>query len=65
MEFRTIAQDKVSSIGLGTWVFSADCWGGADRRHCISAVCTALKNGINLIDTAPIYGHGRAETIIG
>lgn len=65
MEFRTLAQDKVSSVALGTWVFAADCWGGADRRHCISAVCTALKNDINLIDTAPVYGHGRAEEIIG
>jgi aryl-alcohol dehydrogenase-like predicted oxidoreductase len=56
---------KISSIALGTWVFGGDVWGGASEKDCIDAVAAAIDHGINLIDTAPIYGYGQAESIVG
>ena len=40
-------------------------WGGSDEKESIDAVHAALDSGINLIDTAPVYGFGRAEEIVG
>ena len=56
---------NISAITLGTWVFSGDCWGQVKTSECIDAVAAAIDCGINLIDTAPIYGYGAAEQIIG
>ncbi|MBF0385092.1 MAG: aldo/keto reductase [Candidatus Omnitrophica bacterium] len=67
MEYRKLANAgiEVSSIALGTWVFGGDMWGGSDEEDCIKAVCAAIDMGVNLIDTAPIYGFGRSEMILG
>jgi len=56
---------EISAVSLGTWVFSGDCWGEAKAKDCVDAVAAAMDAGINLIDTAPIYGYGRAEEIVG
>jgi aryl-alcohol dehydrogenase-like predicted oxidoreductase len=40
-------------------------WGGTDEAESISTIRTALDHGINLIDTAPAYGFGRSEEIVG
>jgi len=40
-------------------------WGGSDERESIAAIHAALDAGVNLIDTAPIYGFGRSEEIVG
>ena len=58
-------QEKVSVIGLGTWVFGGDSWGGAEDDACVDAVKEALALGMNFIDTAPIYSDGRSEEIVG
>jgi len=66
MNYKTLEGGlRVSRVALGTWVFGGDGWGGAEESGCISAVSAALDEGVNLIDTAPGYGFGRAETIIG
>ncbi len=67
MEYRKISDRdiKVSPIGLGTWVMGGWMWGGADEDDALSAIDVSLEQGINLIDTAPIYGFGKAETIVG
>ena len=54
----------LSVIGLGTWVFGGR-WGGADDADSTAACHAALDAGINWIDTADIYGQGRAERIVG
>jgi aryl-alcohol dehydrogenase-like predicted oxidoreductase len=51
-------------VGLGTWQFGGR-WGGADDADSAAACHAALDSGINWIDTADIYGQGRAETIVG
>lgn len=51
-------------VGLGTWQFGGR-WGGADDRDSAAACHAALDAGINWIDTADIYGQGRAEQVVG
>jgi aryl-alcohol dehydrogenase-like predicted oxidoreductase len=55
---------ELSVIGLGTWVFGGR-WGGADDADSEAACHAAIDAGINWIDTADIYGQGRAESIVG
>lgn len=54
-----------SCIALGTWAIGGWMWGGSDEKESIRTIHAALDNGINLIDTAPIYGYGRSEEIVG
>src|SRR5579863_10687225 len=56
---------KVSRVGLGTWAMGGWMWGGTDLRESIATVHAALSQGINLIDTAPAYGFGVSEEIVG
>ena len=65
METTTIAGVKVSRIGLGTWAIGGLDWGAIPDDDAVTTCLSALERGINLIDTAPIYGHGRAEEIVG
>jgi aryl-alcohol dehydrogenase-like predicted oxidoreductase len=55
----------VSRVALGTWAMGGWMWGGTDQRESIATVRAALDQGINLIDTAPAYGFGVAEEIVG
>lgn len=57
--------EKVSRIGLGTWAIGGWMWGGTDEKESIATIRHALDLGINLIDTAPVYGFGVAEEIVG
>src|ERR1700741_3846046 len=54
-----------SRIALGTWAIGGWMWGGTDQKESIRTIHAALDQGINLIDTAPIYGQGRSEEIVG
>jgi aryl-alcohol dehydrogenase-like predicted oxidoreductase len=54
-----------SRVGLGTWAIGGWMWGGSDEERSIRTICTALERGITLIDTAPAYGQGRSEEIVG
>jgi aryl-alcohol dehydrogenase-like predicted oxidoreductase len=58
-------QLKVSRVALGTWAMGGWMWGGTDRRESIATVRAALHQNINLIDTAPVYGFGVSEEIVG
>jgi aryl-alcohol dehydrogenase-like predicted oxidoreductase len=55
----------VSRVALGTWAMGGWMWGGTDQRESIATVRAALDQGIDLIDTAPAYGFGVAEEIVG
>jgi aryl-alcohol dehydrogenase-like predicted oxidoreductase len=54
-----------SRIALGTWAIGGWMWGGTDEKESIRTIHEALDQGINLIDTAPVYGYGRSEEIVG
>jgi aryl-alcohol dehydrogenase-like predicted oxidoreductase len=55
----------VSRIGLGTWAIGGWMWGGSDEAQSIETIRGAVESGINLIDTAPVYGFGHSEEIVG
>lgn len=55
---------QVSAVGLGTWAIGGTFWGGTDEQQALAAIHRALDDGINLIDTAPMYGFGLAEGLI-
>jgi aryl-alcohol dehydrogenase-like predicted oxidoreductase len=56
---------RPSRIGLGTWAIGGWMWGGTDEAESVRTIHTALDRGITLIDTAPVYGFGRSEEIVG
>jgi aryl-alcohol dehydrogenase-like predicted oxidoreductase len=59
------ARIKVSRVALGTWAMGGWMWGGTDQRESIATIRAALHQGMNLIDTAPVYGFGVSEEIVG
>ncbi|MFP4307400.1 MAG: aldo/keto reductase [Desulfococcaceae bacterium] len=67
MEYATIpGTDIVSSrVALGTWAIGGWMWGGTDEAESIRTIHAALDQGVNLVDTAPVYGFGRSEEIVG
>ncbi|MGF1694132.1 aldo/keto reductase [Vibrio kyushuensis] len=56
---------EASVIGLGTWAMGGWMWGGTDEKAAIEAIHASLDNGVSLIDTAPAYGLGVSEEIVG
>jgi methylglyoxal reductase len=56
---------KASAVGLGTWAIGGWMWGGTDEADSIAAIQASLDAGVSLIDTAPAYGLGRSEKIVG
>jgi aryl-alcohol dehydrogenase-like predicted oxidoreductase len=71
MKYRNMgrALEHVSEISLGTWAFSSTVYGKADLDHSIKSIRTAYEQGINLFDTAPLYGtpeqDGISEIVLG
>jgi len=58
-------QLRVSRVALGTWAMGGWMWGGTDKREAVATIRAALDQGISLIDTAPVYGFGVSEEIVG
>jgi methylglyoxal reductase len=56
---------EASVIGLGTWAIGGWMWGGTDEHEAIDAIQASIDSGVTLIDTAPAYGLGRSEEILG
>lgn len=56
---------QASVIAMGTWAIGGWMWGGADEDEAVRAIHAALDRGINLFDTAPIYGFGHSEIVVG
>src|SRR5256884_7177176 len=56
---------EVSRVALGTWAIGGWMWGGTEEAESIATIRAAVEHGINLIDTAPVYGFGRSEEIVG
>ena len=68
MRFVEVGGVRVSAIGLGTWQFASPEWGYGEGYASVEATAIverALDLGVNLIDTAEVYGFGRSETIVG
>ena len=56
---------RASAVGLGTWAIGGWMWGGTDEAAAIDGIRASLDAGVTLIDTAPAYGMGRSEEIVG
>lgn len=67
MEYRKIGQSdlQVSAITFGAWAAGGWMWGGTERQDAIDAIRTSFDLGVTSIDTAPIYGQGESEEIVG
>jgi aryl-alcohol dehydrogenase-like predicted oxidoreductase len=55
----------ISTIGLGSWAIGGWMWGAQDDAASEAAIHAAVDHGVNWIDTAPIYGGGHSETVVG
>ncbi|WP_408869938.1 aldo/keto reductase [Formicincola oecophyllae] len=58
-------EKPVTRIALGTWAIGGWMWGGPDDANAIKTIHKAVEEGINLIDTAPVYGFGHSEKVVG
>jgi aryl-alcohol dehydrogenase-like predicted oxidoreductase len=56
---------KVSPVAIGTWAIGGWMWGGTDERESVATIQAAFEHGVNIVDTAPVYGFGRSEEIVG
>jgi aryl-alcohol dehydrogenase-like predicted oxidoreductase len=56
---------RISTIGLGSWAIGGWMWGTQDDAASEAAIHAAVDHGVNWIDTAPIYGGGHSETVVG
>lgn len=57
---------EASVVALGAWAIGGGpWWGESDDRLSIYAIHAALDAGVNMIDTAPVYGWGRSEEVVG
>lgn len=67
MRYVEIGGDRVSAIGLGAWQFGAKEWDWQPslRDQAIRIIHRAIELGVNLIDTAELYGRGESESIVG
>jgi aryl-alcohol dehydrogenase-like predicted oxidoreductase len=68
MKYVEVGGVSLSAIGLGAWQFGSREWGyGAGYATGIAPeiVARSLELGVNIIDTAEIYGYGRSERIVG
>jgi aryl-alcohol dehydrogenase-like predicted oxidoreductase len=56
---------KLSPVAIGTWAIGGWMWGGTDEAESITTIRTGFEHGINIVDTAPVYGFGRSEETVG
>ncbi|MBN1646402.1 MAG: aldo/keto reductase [Spirochaetales bacterium] len=67
MEYRRLGNSglEVSAIIFGAWAIGGWAWGGTDKTQAVAAIHQALDSGIDTFDTAPVYGFGMSEEILG
>lgn len=67
MEYRKLGHSdlELSAITFGAWAAGGWMWGSTDRNDAIDAIKTSYGLGVTSIDTAPVYGQGASEEIVG
>lgn len=67
MEYRTLGNTdlKLSVVTFGAWAAGGWMWGGTEKNKSVEAIKAAYDHGVTSIDTAPVYGQGLSEEIVG
>lgn len=67
MEFRKLGDSdlKLSAITYGAFAIGGNMWGGTQRKDSVASVKASIDHGVTTIDTAPFYGFGLSEEMIG
>jgi aryl-alcohol dehydrogenase-like predicted oxidoreductase len=67
MEHRKLGNSDLDLpvVTFGAWAIGGLFWGGSDDEHAVKAIQAAIDLGIDAIDTAPVYGCGHSETLVG
>lgn len=67
MDYRDVGRTgwKISSISYGAWAIGGDAWGTTDDAESMRSLHRAVDLGVNVIDTAEVYGDGHSERLIG
>ncbi|UFH55114.1 aldo/keto reductase [Spirosoma sp. KNUC1025] len=67
MEYRQLGESdlQISAITFGAWAAGGWMWGGTERKDAVNAIKASYDLGVTSIDTAPIYGQGTSEEIVG
>jgi methylglyoxal reductase len=67
MKYRPLGKSGIqaSVVGFGAWAIGGWMWGGTKKNDPAGAIHAAIDHGINLIDTAPMYGYGHSEELVG
>jgi len=67
MKYRPLGTSnvKVSEVALGAWAIGGWLWGGTDDSGAVAGIQRAIDLGMTTIDTAPVYGFGHSEEIVG
>ena len=55
----------ISALAVGTWAIGGQQWGDVNEKDSIDAIRAMIAGGVNLVDTAPIYGNGHSEEVVG
>src|SRR5947209_17609274 len=67
MEMKRIGKSEVfvTPMAFGAWAIGGWMWGGAEEKDAVEAIRASLDEGISTIDTAPVYGFGKSEELVG
>ncbi|PPL00349.1 aldo/keto reductase [Parapedobacter indicus] len=67
MEYSTLGNSdlKLSAIAYGAFAIGGNMWGGNEQKDSIAAVKASIDHGVTTLDTAPFYGFGLSEEMIG
>ena len=67
MNFRKLGKTdvQVTPMAFGAWAIGGWMWGGAEEQDAVKAIQAAVGAGITTIDTAPVYGFGHSEELVG
>lgn len=67
MEFAKLGNTdiKISKLAFGAWAIGGWMWGGADEKDALRAIETSIDLGMTTLDTAPVYGFGKSESLVG
>ncbi|HLR33581.1 MAG TPA: aldo/keto reductase, partial [Fodinibius sp.] len=67
MIYRTLGDTDLefSAVTFGAWALGGWQWGGTQKNDPVKAIHAAWDHGVTSIDTAPIYGQGHSEKVVG